>query len=56
MEEREDDINESISVVPGDATVRMSSESEAALPSSGKPKIADRRLRMNVLSVGRRRE
>lgn len=45
-----------INVAPGEDTVKISSVIDDALPISGNPMIADRRLRRNVLSVGRSSE
>jgi hypothetical protein len=44
------------STVEGEDAVRISRFGAAESESSGKPKMADRRLRINVLRVGRRRE
>lgn len=52
----DEDMNERINVVLGDAAVRMSAVIGDAIPSSGNPKMADRRLLMKVFRVGRRRE
>jgi hypothetical protein len=49
-------INVIINVALGEDTVKISSVSDDALPISGKPIIADKRLRRKVLSVGRRSE
>lgn len=45
-----------INVAPGEETVKMSSVIDEALPISGRPMIADNRLRIKVLSVGRSSE
>jgi hypothetical protein len=52
IEDNADEINARINVVAGEATVRISSVIDDALPSSGKPKIADRKLRIKVFRVG----
>jgi hypothetical protein len=49
-------MNVIINVALGEDTVKMSSVSDDALPISGRPIIADKRLRRKVLSVGRRSE
>lgn len=49
-------INVIISVAAGEDTVKMSSVSDDVPPISGRPIIADRRLRRKELSVGRRSE
>jgi hypothetical protein len=54
--ETADETKLKINVALGEATVRISSAEEGAVPTSGKPMIADRRLRMKVLSVGRSSE
>lgn len=54
--DREEEIKDRISVANGDAAVRTSAVIEDVTSSSGKPTMADRRLRMKVLSVGRSRE
>lgn len=41
---------------PGDDDVRISGSAREERPSSGKARIADRRLRIKVLRVGRSRE
>lgn len=41
---------------PGDEDVRISGSAREERPSSGKARIADRRLRIKVLRVGRSRE
>lgn len=51
-----DATNVIINVAPGEDTVKISSVSDDAAPISGKPMIADKRLRRKVLSVGRRSE
>lgn len=52
----EDEMNERTSVARGDDAVRMSAVIDEEMSSSGRPTIADRRLRMNVFKVGRSRE
>lgn len=54
--ESDEDMQDRTRVVPGDAAVSISSARFVELPSSGKPRIAARRLRRKVLRVGRRRE
>jgi hypothetical protein len=49
-------MNVIINVALGEDTVKISSVSDDALPVSGRPIIADKRLRRKVLSVGRRSE
>lgn len=51
-----DATNVRINVVLGDATVKISSVMADVLPTSGRPIIADKRLRIKVLRVGRRSE
>lgn len=54
--ERADDMQEISKVVPGDDAVRISGSAIDGEPSSGNPRIAERRLRRNVLRVGRSNE
>lgn len=56
IEDSAEAMNVIISVAVGEDTVKMSSVSDDALPISGRPIIADKRLRRKVLSVGRRSE
>lgn len=51
-----EEIRVRIRVVLGEAAVRMSMATDDVVPSSGRPKRADRRLRMKVLRVGRSSE
>lgn len=53
IDERADETKLKISVALGEAAVRISSGADGTIPTSGKPMIADKRLRMKVLSVGR---
>lgn len=48
--------NVMINVAVGEDTVRISSVSDDASPISGRPIIADKRLRRKVFRVGRRSE
>jgi hypothetical protein len=52
----EDEMNDRTSVARGDEAVKMSAVIEVERSSSGKPTMADRRLRMKVFNVGRRSE
>lgn len=52
IEDKAEEIKDRIKVVLGEATVRISSVIDDAVPSSGKPKMADRRLRIKVFRVG----
>jgi hypothetical protein len=54
--EMEDEMKERMSVASGEGADRMSAAMDEAISSSGKPTMADKRLRMNVLSVGRSSE
>jgi hypothetical protein len=56
MAERDDEMNDRSSVTRGEDAVRMSAVIDEEMSSSGKPTIAERRLRMKVFKVGRRRE
>lgn len=56
MAESEDEMKERMSVAMGEAAVRMSAAMDDEMSSSGRPTMADKRLRMNVLRVGRRSE
>jgi hypothetical protein len=56
MAESDDEMNDRSSVTRGEDAVRMSAVIDEEMSSSGKPTIADRRLRMKVFKVGRRRE
>lgn len=50
------EMNDTTRVARGDDAVRMSAVIDMEMSSSGKPAIADRRLRMKVFKVGRRSE
>lgn len=52
----EEEMNERINVVLGDAAVRISAVIGDAIDSSGNPRMADRRLLMKMFRVGRRSE
>jgi hypothetical protein len=54
--ESDDEIKDRTNVIKGEDAVKMSAVMEEDMSSSGKPTIAERRLRMNVFKVGRRRE
>ena len=56
MADREVEMKDKRSVTPGEVDVRMSAVMEDEMSSSGKPTMADSRLRMNVFNVGRSRE
>ena len=50
--ERDEEMNDSTSVATGEADARISAVIDDEISSSGKPTIADRRLRMKVFNVG----
>lgn len=52
----DEEMNDRINVATGEVDVRMSAVMEDVTSSSGRPTIADSRLRMKVFKVGRRRE
>ena len=52
--EREEEMNERTSVASGEDAVRMSAVIDEDMSSSGRPTIADSKLRMKVFKVGRR--
>ena len=54
--DRDDEMKERMSVASGEGAVRISAAMDEAMSSSGKPTMADKRLRINVLSVGRSSE
>ena len=56
MADRAEEINERMSVATGEAEVRISAVIEEAISSSGRPTMADKRLRIKVFIVGSRRE
>lgn len=56
MADRAEEMKDRRRVVEGEAAVRMSAVMEEAMSSSGRPTMADRRLRMKVFRVGRRSE
>ena len=56
IDDRAEEINDRTSVAAGDAAVRISAVIDDAVSSSGKPAIADKRLRMKVFRVGSTRE
>lgn len=45
-------MKERMSVASGEGTVRISAAIDEAISSSGRPTIADKRLRIKVLRVG----
>lgn len=51
-DERDEEMNDSTSVAMGDVDARISAVMDEAISSSGRPTIAERRLRMNVFKVG----
>lgn len=55
-EERAEDTSVKANVVVGDTAVRISDAIGAELLSSGRPRIADKRLWMKVFKVGSNRE
>lgn len=55
-DEMDEEINDSTSVAMGDVEARISAVMDEAISSSGRPTIAERRLRMNVLRVGNSNE
>ena len=56
MEERADEMPDTINRVAGDEAVRISKSGSGERESSGSPRMADRRLRIKVFSVGRSKE
>lgn len=54
--DREVEMKDRRSVTTGEVDVKMSAVMEDEISSSGKPTMADSRLRMNVFNVGRSRE
>lgn len=54
--DKEEEMNERTKVARGEDAVKISAVIDEEISSSGKPTIADRRLRMNVFKVGSRRE
>lgn len=56
MAEREEEIKDRSSVARGEEAVKISAAIDEEISSSGRPTIADSRLRMKVFKVGRRRE
>ena len=52
MADRADEIHDKTSVAAGDAAVRISVVMDEATSSSGRPAMADKRLRINVFMVG----
>ena len=50
--ERDEEMNDSTRVATGEADARMSAVMDDAISSSGRPTMADRRLRMKVFKVG----
>lgn len=54
--DREDEMNDRISVAAGEAAVSISAVIDDAISSSGRPTMADKRLLMNVFRVGSSRE
>lgn len=56
MEDSTEEMPDTINSVAGEDAVRISRSGSGESASSGSPKMADRRLRMNVFSVGRSKE
>lgn len=56
MADREVEMKDRRSVATGEVDVKISAVMEDDISSSGKPTIADSRLRMNVFNVGRSKE
>lgn len=54
--DKEEEMNERSKVARGEDAVNMSAVIDEEISSSGRPIIADKRLRMNVFKVGRSRE
>ena len=54
--EREDETNDRRRVASGDVAVKISAPIDEETSSSGRPIIADRRLRIKVFNVGRSSE
>lgn len=54
--ESDEETNDRTSVARGEGAVRISAAMDEAISSSGKPMIAERRLRMKVFKVGRSNE
>lgn len=50
--EMDDEMKESMSVASGEDAVKISAAMDEAISSSGRPTMADKRLRMKVLRVG----
>lgn len=56
MAERDEEINDRSSVASGEEAFKISAAIDEEISSSGRPTIADRRLRMKVFKVGRSNE
>lgn len=54
--EIDEEINDNTSVAMGEVDARISAVMDEAISSSGRPTMAERRLRMNVFKVGSSRE
>lgn len=54
--ESDEETNDSTSVARGEGAVKISAVMDEAISSSGKPMIAERRLRMKVFKEGRSNE
>ena len=50
--ERDDEMKERMSVAIGEGAVKISAAMDETMSSSGRPTIADKRLRIKVLRVG----
>ena len=56
IEERAEDIPDTINKVAGEDAVRISKSGSGERESSGSPRMADKRLRIKVFNVGRSKE
>jgi hypothetical protein len=56
MAERDEETNDMSSVASGEEACRISATIDEEMSSSGRPTIAERRLRMKVFNVGRSSE
>ena len=54
--DKDDEMNEIMSVAKGEGAVKISAVIEEAMSSSGRPMIAESRLRIKVFKVGRSSE
>ena len=54
--ERDDETKDRINVVKGEGAVNISADKDEVMSSSGRPAMAESRLRMKVFNVGRSSE